>query len=700
MKKIISVLTKIMPFFILLAFGASIASFRFVYTQMYSDVGFWAVIGSFIIEFTSMTLFVCINNKEKAITKTAITASVGTAALVGTVVICVKLLDAVHIQTVAAVCAVAGVITVIPFLTYILKKDRTKKLLAPAVLAGVVSGCIAGLPALFSADKENYFDTTEMVNFSWDDKIFSVGAGTTNNGVDKESDFINSLICIVPTQVQYNHLKNEYYNFVHFGLNTFANNEWGERDENGIGLYTITDKSSKHYVDFSPEKIDTDQWCRAFKESGSSGIIFTAKHHDGFCLWDTDTTDFKVTETEWGKKRIAEGKCADIVEMLAESCKKFDLPLGLYLSPWDMSEGSKWGTAAYGDYYRAQLEELTTKYGELFCMWFDGAVDDRVKTEEGFGYNFEEYNEIIHKNQKNCVSANAGGEVRWVGNESGVARDIEWSVISSGDNNIEQIIAASQSSEADAKRLNSIAENNENLGDRSRMALFSSGCFSQAEADTSLMRTGWFSHNTDVAKPLIWLYNTYFKTVGRNCYLLLNVGANKNGLIPNEGVQMLKKLGETAAARTRNPIKYTSLVGTYNGNAVQLTQNNKLQTALSDSYSTYNTDFDYSAGKFDYSDNSSYMLSDSEYIIDLDFEGEKSFSTILLREDLRYSQRVEMFDVYAKNTDGSFTLISKQNIIGNNRTILFKEPITAVGIRILIKQSRSNAVIDFIGVYE
>ncbi len=566
----------------------------------------------------------------------------------------------------------------------------------------LILGCsLQSSSGRFNAN-EDIGEGVQMIKYLENASIFGVGAGTNNNGVPKHGEFVDSLVCNVPTQIQYNHLKNEYYNFVHFGLNTFAGREWGPYDEHGNGLYTITDKNSKYYVEFNPVNIDTDQWVQSFVASGTSGIIFTAKHHDGFCLWDTKTTSFSVAHTNWGKERISQGKSADIVGMLAESCRKFGVALGIYVSPWDMHLESNYGKMSYLPYYYQQLEELTTKYGELFCVWFDGAEGEMSKDswDKDFRIDYEVVNSIIKRNQKNCISALGGGELRWIGNEAGIARKQEWSVIPTGEYNVEKMQELSQKSLKDAKRLQKIGNSNEILGSRERMLLHDKYQFLQAEADTSIMKSGWFSHKRDRAKSFKRIVNTYYKTVGHNAHFLLNVGVNTDGLIPKKAVEILKRLGQYTSSRLSARIDYTSSIGGYNDGKVTLKKCQALTSALKGEFSTYNDLFDYSKGVFDSSDNSSYMLADDEHIIDLDFQSASQFSTIVLREDLRYSQRVESFDIYAKNEDGTFTLISSQAIIGNNRTILFKKPIKALGVRIIIKQSRSNAVLDYVGIYK
>ena len=173
-----------------------------------------------------------------------------------------------------------------------------------------------------------------------------------NRGYEKDGAFVEKITSVVPSARQYEHIRRKYYNFIHFGLNTMTGQEWGDG--------TVSPAV------FHPDQLDTDQWCEVMKATGSAGIILTAKHHDGFCLWDTKTTDYNVMNSPFGR---------DIVRMLAESCKKYHLKLGIYLSPWDRHEKT-YGSDAYNDFYVRQLTELMDgRYGEIVELWLDGSWD-------------------------------------------------------------------------------------------------------------------------------------------------------------------------------------------------------------------------------------------------------------------------------------------------------------------------------------
>ena len=187
---------------------------------------------------------------------------------------------------------------------------------AAVVLVAVVCGVLAGC----------------------DPNGFASGFGTDNNGYAKNDEEVQRLISVVPNERQLEFLEMEYYNFIHFGMNTFTRKQWGTGEEDP--------------ATFNPTALDTDQWCEIIKNSGSTGVIITAKHHDGFCLWQTSTTEHSVKNSPWMNGQ------GDVVKMLSESCEKYGLKMGIYLSPWDMNAESYGDTEAYNKFYMDQLREL------------------------------------------------------------------------------------------------------------------------------------------------------------------------------------------------------------------------------------------------------------------------------------------------------------------------------------------------------
>lgn len=210
----------------------------------------------------------------------------------------------------------------------------------------------------------------------------------------------------------------EYYGFIHFNMNTFTNMEWGMGNESPES--------------FNPTELDARQWARVAKEAGMKGIILTAKHHDGFCLWPSAYTEHSVKNAPWKN-----GK-GDVVRELADACREYGLKMGVYLSPWDRNH-SAYGSPEYVTYFHNQLKELLTNYGDIFEVWFDGAnggsgyyggANETRKIDNKTYYQWDEVTRIVRELQPNAVIFGDGGpDVRWVGNEEGWANETNWNLL-------------------------------------------------------------------------------------------------------------------------------------------------------------------------------------------------------------------------------------------------------------------------------
>lgn len=299
-----------------------------------------------------------------------------------------------------------------------------------------------------------------------------------------------------PRQVEWQ--KMETYAFIHFGLNTFFDREWG---------YGDADPKA-----FNPTQLDCEQWARTIKNAGMKGIIITAKHHDGFCLWPSKYTDYSIRNSPY-----KDGK-GDIVGELAAACRKYGLKMGVYLSPWDRHQAS-YGTPLYVEYFHAQLEELLTNYGDLFEIWFDGAnggdgwyggAKETRTIDRRTYYDFPRAHRMIERLQPLAVIFSDGGPgCRWVGNENGHANATNWSFLRAGEvypgyEHYQEL----QSGHSD--------------GDT----------WTAAECDVSI-RPGWFYHENEdnQVKSAEQLTDLYYRSVGRNATLLLNFPVNRQGLI-------------------------------------------------------------------------------------------------------------------------------------------------------------------------
>ena len=318
---------------------------------------------------------------------------------------------------------------------------------------------------------------------------------------------------LVPSSQQLEWQRMELTAFLHFGINTFTDREWGDGTENPAL--------------FNPTALDADQWVRTLKEAGFKMVIITAKHHDGFCLWPTKTTRHSVASSPW-----KDGK-GDVVKELREACDRHQMKFGVYLSPWDRNAGCYGDSPAYNKFFIEQLTELLTNYGEVHEVWFDGANGEgpNGKKQE---YDWDAFYATIRKLQPKAVTAIMGDDVRWVGNEKGIGRETEWSatVLTPG------VYARA----AENNKALGIYGKSKDLGGRDMLAKAKELFWYPSGVDVSI-RPGWFYHDrqNNKVKSLKHLTDIYFQSVGYNSVLLLNIPPDKRGLIHEADVNRLKE---------------------------------------------------------------------------------------------------------------------------------------------------------------
>lgn len=332
-------------------------------------------------------------------------------------------------------------------------------------------------------------------------------------------DFIKSAANVVPSERQLAWYEMQFYAFVHFTVNTYTDLEWGLGDE---------DEKI-----FNPTELDCDQWVEAVKSAGMKGIILTAKHHDGFCLWQTETTEHSVKNSLW-----KDGK-GDVVRECAEACKRGGIKFGVYISPWDRNS-PVYGSVAYNDLYCAQLTELLTNYGDIFLVWFDGSCGEGPNGRKQ-EYDFPRYIELIRKLQPDTfIFSDYGPDVRWCGNEAGSSRRAEWAVVPHD----LCFRAEKQTGEGPmAGTLSFMFNPAECIGDLHVIQYAKGLSFCGAEIDMSI-RPGWFYHENEKPHSLERLMRTYINSCGNNTSFNLNIPPMPSGKFHPDDVARLKELGD------------------------------------------------------------------------------------------------------------------------------------------------------------
>lgn len=439
----------------------------------------------------------------------------------------------------------------------------------------------------------------------------------------------------IPSARQLRWHEMEFYGFIHFTVNTFTDKEWGYGDESPSL--------------FNPTDFDADQIVRTAAAAGMKGLILTAKHHDGFCLWPTKYSEHSVKNSPWRNGR------GDVVREISAACRKYGLKFGIYLSPWDRNH-KDYGRPEYLTYYRNQLRELLTSYGPVFEIFFDGAnggdgyyggARETRKIDADAYYDWPTTWNLVRTVQPYaCLFSDAGPDVRWVGNERGVAGDPSWSTLNKDD------FAPGR---ADVARLNH--------GDRH------GSDWVPAECDVSI-RPGWFYHASEdgKVKSAAALVDLFYTSVGRGGSLLLNLAPDRRGQIPEPDVNSLREFRRLLDATFATDYAQAARVSASNtrGNGDRRFSPRNVIDRRRDTYWTTDD-----------------QIKTPELIIDLGRE--QTFNVVRLREYLPLGQRVEAFalDVWEDNGWQEF---ARGTSIGNCKLVRGK-PVTTTKVRLRITQA-------------
>ncbi|SMF30057.1 alpha-L-fucosidase [Paenibacillus barengoltzii] len=469
---------------------------------------------------------------------------------------------------------------------------------------------------------------------------------------------LNEIFNIRPSSRQLSWQKLEFYGFIHFGMNTMTGREWGTGHEDPVL--------------FNPKQLDATEWVAILKQAGMKAVILTCKHHDGFCLWPSRYTKHTVAASPW------KGGKGDVVREVSDACQKAGLKFGVYLSPWDRTEASYGEGAAYDDFYVNQLTELLTQYGEISCVWLDGANGEGPSGKRQ-QYDWDRYYETIRRLQPQCVISVCGPDIRWVGNEAGHTRREEWSVVPRALQDAEKTAEKSQQTD-DPSFARSINSMEEDLGSRRAIARYGGEwVWYPAEVNTSI-RPGWFYHAEEDGQVRSdrELFDIYLKSVGGNAMFLLNIPPNRDGVIAAPDREVLAKLGRRIQ-ELNDPRLNEGAVWIGSSAASQEEAAEALAEATPDRALRPSA-------------------SDAEPWVQIVLPEARAFNAVILQEQIEQGQRVEAFELWASELTedksneetallGEWRLIGEGSIIGYKKIVIL--PVTtARRVKVVFKQYR------------
>lgn len=448
----------------------------------------------------------------------------------------------------------------------------------------------------------------------------------------------------LPSENQLAWQRMEYYGFIHLSVNTYTDMAWGFGNEDP--------------ATFNPAELDCRQWARISKNAGMKGIILTAKHHSGFCLWPSKYTEYSVKNSPWRNGR------GDLVREMADACKEYGLKFGVYLSPWDRNHPD-YGKPEYITYFRNQLTELLTNYGDVFEVWFDGAnggsgyyggANETRNIDRTTYYDWPNTHKLVRQLQPKIVIWNDGGDradLRWVGTEAGYVGETNWSLLNA---------------------------TGEVTDDMLRHGLENGNAWVPGEVNTSI-RPEWFYHKKEDSrvKTLPELMEIYYNSIGRNGTLLLNFPIMPNGLI--------HKTDSTNVMEFANAVKAAFA-------------NNLAKGAPSEASNIRGNDPGFGADKAIDTDPDTYWTTDDHLksgSITLSFPKPTSFNRFMIQEYIPLGQRVKAFSLEIFE-NGKWREIAKATTIGYKRILRFNT-VTTTKIRATIIDSKSCPVISNIEIY-
>lgn len=438
----------------------------------------------------------------------------------------------------------------------------------------------------------------------------------------------------VPTPQQVAWYELEFYLFMHFGPNTFTGMEWGKGNE---------DPDVFNPTDYNPQ-----QWVSIAKQAGAKGIIITAKHHDGFCLFPSAYSTHTVRESRW------KGGKGDVLKDLSEALRKEGLLFGVYISPWDRNH-PQYGTDEYNNVYLATMEEVITQYGPVFEMWWDGANGEGPNGKRQ-AYDFRAFENAMRRLSPNTVIfSDIGPDIRWIGNEKGIAGETNWAMLDT---------AGFQRGEGSPPM------------DTLNMGNWNGKHFIPGEADVSI-RPGWFYHpdEDDKVKSGNELFDLYLTSVGRNANFLLNVPPDRRGLIhPNDSASLM------AFKRIKEEYFKTNLVKNAFLKAGSAVPKYPVGHLKDENRKTF------------------WMPAEGEHSVVIEFPVLTDIKAVMLQEYIELGQRIAAFNIHVSENGKDFRLLQEGTTVGYKRILTF-DPVKVKSVKITITESKSIPLISEIGVY-
>ncbi|WP_055048509.1 alpha-L-fucosidase [Devosia sp. A16] len=441
-----------------------------------------------------------------------------------------------------------------------------------------------------------------------------------------------------PRQLAWQRL--EFYGFIHFGMNTMTEREWGLGHEDPAL--------------FDPAGLDADQWVESLASAGMRGLILTCKHHDGFCLWPSAVTRHSVASSPWRAGR------GDLVAEVSAACARRGMKFGVYLSPWDRTEPSYGTGSDYDGFFVAQLRELLSGYGPIFSVWFDGANGEGAGGRKQY-YDWDRYFAVVRELQPGAVISVCGPDVRWCGNEAGQARPNEWSVVPASLRDAERTASNSQQVD-DGKFSRQVRSDEQDLGSRAAIAASNDELvWYPAEVNTSI-RPGWFHHPREDAevRSAEELFDIYCGSVGGNATFLLNVPPDRSGRVATPDRLVLAQLGQRIADFYAADISPQAIVSPSDALDQQ----------------------------------GAWIVDGAGSSIVLTWPEPRQVGAAVFEEDISLGQQVERLLVETRTAEGQWLAVAETSSVGYRRIVSFS-PIETGAVRFSVTGTRGRARLRF-----